>query len=215
MIKAFIFDLDGTVLDTINTITFYVNKTLHKFGYGSITPDQCKYFAGNGARVLIRRTLAYFGISDEDRVTEVLADYDAEYNSSPYHLTSCFPGVPEVLSELRSRGVKLAVISNKQDHITREAIAHFYPDLFDAVVGGRDGVPLKPAPDAPLAIARELGVSPAECAFVGDTSVDVETGRNMGAGAVIGVLWGFRPAEELSAADYVIGDPREMLELKI
>ena len=116
---------------------------------------------------------------------------------------------------LYKHGVKLAVISNKQDPITREAIAHFYPDIFDAVVGGRDGVALKPAADAPLAIARELGVEPRECAFVGDTSVDVETGRNMAAGAVVGVLWGFRPAEELSSADHLIGDPRELLDLKI
>ena len=213
MIKAFIFDLDGTVLDTINTITHYVNKTLQKFGYGSITVEQCKYFAGNGARVLIERTLASLGIDDPTVVSDVLVAYDAEYKSDPYHLTERFHGVPELLSDLRLRGMKLAVISNKQDPITREAIAHFYPDVFDVVVGGRSGVPLKPSPDAPLAIAHELGVLPSECAFVGDTSVDVETGINMGAGLVIGVLWGFRKADELSAASCIVSRPEEIPQL--
>ena len=213
MIKCCVFDLDGTILDTISTITYYVNKTLQKFGYGEITEEQCKHFVGNGARKLIERTLAHFGLTDAELVNTVLDAYDKAYKSAPYHHTDCFPGMAELLLALRARGIKLAVVSNKQDAITREAVSHFYPDTFDAVVGGRDGVALKPAPDAPLALISGLGFSPDEVAFIGDTSVDVETGINMGAGLVIGVSWGFRKIDELSRADAIANHPAEILAI--
>ena len=213
MIKCCIFDLDGTILNTITTITHFVNKTLQKFGYPSITEEQCKYFVGNGARLLITRTLAHFGVTDERAVDAVLEEYDRDYKSDPYHLTSKYDGIDELLSGLRRSGISLAVVSNKQDRIAKDAVAHFFPESFDLVVGGKDGVPLKPAPDAPLSVLAELGFTPDECAFVGDTSVDVQTGKNMNAATVIGVLWGFRKKDELTEADHVVENPREILSI--
>jgi phosphoglycolate phosphatase len=212
MIKCCIFDLDGTVLDTITTITHFVNKALHKFGYGSITVDQCKYFAGNGARTLITRSLGYFGVTDSEEIERVLKVYDADYKADPYYLTERFAGITEALLTLRSRGVTLAVVSNKQDAIVREAIDHFFPEIFDKTAGGKDGIARKPSPDGPLAVLSELGISPEETAFIGDTSIDVETGVNLGAALVIGVLWGFRKRDELSAADVIASEVDEMLE---
>lgn len=213
MIKCCIFDLDGTILNTITTITYFVNKTLQKLGYPTITEEQCKYFVGNGARLLVARTLAHFGNTDNATVDAVLAEYDRDYKSSPYYLTDKYDGIDELLSGLRRAGVSLAVVSNKQDRIAKDAVAHFFPEVFDLTVGGRDGVPLKPAPDAPLAVLSELGFAPDECAFVGDTAVDVQTGKNMGAAAVIGVSWGFRKREELVAADHIVETPAEILAL--
>ena len=199
MIKCCIFDLDGTILDTIATITHFVNKALHKFGYGSITTEEGKYFAGNGARTLITRSLAHFGENDPAIIERVLEYYDAEYSADPYNLTTIFDGIKDLLASLKAKGIALAVVSNKQDHIAKAAVSHFFGDIFDVAAGGRSGVALKPAPDVPLAVLAELGFSPEECAFVGDTSVDVETGRNMNAGLVVGVTWGFRTREELEA----------------
>ncbi len=213
MIKCCIFDLDGTILNTITTITHFVNKTLQKFGYETIAEEQCKYFVGNGARLLITRTLTHLGITDEQTVDTVLDAYDREYKSNPYHLTCKYDGIDELISGLRRAGISLAVVSNKQDRIAKDAVAHFFPDTFDLVVGGRDGVPLKPAPDAPLSVLSALGFSHEECAFIGDTAVDVETGKNMCAAEVIGVCWGFRKREELLAADHIVSDPAEILDI--
>ena len=213
MIKCCIFDLDGTILNTITTITYFVNKTLQKFGYPNITEDQCKYFVGNGARLLITRTLAHFGVTDEKTAGAVLDAYDRDYKSDPYYLTAKYDGIDELLSGLRRAGIRLAVVSNKQDRIAKDAVSHFFPDTFDMVVGGKDGVPLKPAPDAPLSVLTTLGFSPEECAFIGDTAVDVQTGKNMNAARVIGVSWGFRKREELSDADYVADDPAQILRV--
>ena len=210
MIKCCIFDLDGTILDTISTITHFVNKALHKFGYGSITVNEGRYFAGNGARTLITRSLAHFGESDPDLIERVLEYYDGEYNADPYNSTKVFEGINELLMKLKERGIALAVVSNKQDAIAKAAVSHFFPDVFDTVVGGRHGIALKPAPDAPLAVLSELGFTADECAFVGDTSVDVETGRNMSAALVIGVTWGFREREELAEADAIVSHPDEI-----
>ena len=211
MIKCCIFDLDGTILDTIATITHFVNKALHKFGYGSITVDEGRYFAGNGARTLITRSLAHFGESDPAVIEQVLGYYDSVYNADPYYLTTKFDGIDALLSSLKENGIALAVVSNKQDAIVKAAISHFFPDVFDVAAGGKSGIALKPAPDAPLAVLAELGFTAEECAFVGDTSVDVETGINMKAGMVIGVPWGFREREELASADVIASTPAEIL----
>ena len=210
MIKCCIFDLDGTILDTITTIMHYVNKTLHKFGYGSITAEEGKYFVGGGARRLIALSLAHFGESDPAVIDRVLEYYDGEYSADPYYLTTVFEGINELLASLSERGIALAVLSNKQDAITKAAVSHFFPGKFDTVVGGRQGVALKPAPDAAIALISELGYTPSECAFIGDTAVDLETGRNMAAGLVIGVSWGFREREELASADVVVSTAEEV-----
>ena len=215
MIKCCIFDLDGTILDTLSTIVHYVNKTLHKFGYGSISEEEGKYFIGGGARKLIALSLAHFGENDPEIIERVLEYYDGEYRSDPYYLTRVFDGISELLLSLKERGVALAVLSNKQDAITKDAVAHFFPGKFDTVAGGRQGVPLKPAPDAALALISELGYTPEECAFIGDTAVDIETGRNMSAGLVIGVTWGLREREELASADLTASSANDVLSAVI
>lgn len=211
MIKCCIFDLDGTILNTITTITHFVNNTLQKFGYPNITEDQCKHFVGNGARLLITRALAHFGVTDEKTVDTVLDAYDRDYKADPYYLTAKYDGIDALLSGLHRAGIRLAVVSNKQDRIAKDAVAHFFPDTFDLVVGGKDGVPLKPAPDAPVSVLTTLGFTPDECAFIGDTAVDVQTGKNMNAAMAIGVSWGFREREELSDADCIADDPAQIL----
>ncbi len=207
MIKYCIFDLDGTILDTITTITYYVNKTLDGEGLSHITAEQAKVFAGNGAYMLIKRTLAYHGITDEDEVLRVLDIYKRAYDEEPLYLTAPFPGINEALADLKHLGYKLGVVSNKPHTATLPIVEHFFPGLFDGISGALDGVPMKPAPDIPRAILEKMGGKPDECAFVGDTYVDMVTGTNLGAKLRVGVLWGFRNRDELvgAGADVVIG----------
>ena len=212
MIKCCIFDLDGTVLDTISTITHFVNVTLQKHGFSEITEEECKVFVGDGARVLMRRTLASKNVFDEGVVETLLSDYDRAYNSDPLYLTDAFSGICDVLSKLRIDGMKLALLSNKQHGITKNVSERFFPGLFDVVYGGRDGFPLKPDPTVAKSVIEELGVSASETAWVGDTSTDIQTAKNLGASLSIGVLWGFRKKEELilSGADVILEEPREI-----
>ena len=212
MIKCCIFDLDGTILDTITTITYYVNVTLEKNGIPPITEDECKYFAGNGARLLIERSLNSKGIYDEGEISRILAEYVLAYDEAPLHLTAPFRGITEMLSELKASGLKLAVLSNKPDTAVKSIIEHFFPNVFDDAAGGMDGVPLKPDPTAARNILARLAISESETAWVGDTSTDIETGKNLGAAISIGVLWGFRKRDELEAAgaDAIVSDPSEI-----
>ena len=212
MIKACIFDMDGTVLDTISTITYYVNETLKKFGIREISEDECKIFVGNGARVLIERTLKSRGC-DENMLEEVLAVYGAAYDANPVYKTAPYDGILKLLSDLKSRGIKVGIVSNKQDFLTRPLARDFFGELVDLARGGREGVALKPAPDAVLDMLRELSVSPSECAYIGDTGVDMKTGKNTNARLTIGVLWGFRGRDELleNGADVIVSRPEEIL----
>jgi len=213
MIKACIFDLDGTILNTLSTITYYVNRSLEKNGFSPITEDECRSIVGDGARVLLRRAYALRGVYDEELVEGYLKDYLLDYDSDPYLYTAPYEGIREVISALRRAGVLLAVLSNKQDSATVSAVRHFFGEDFALVRGGVDGVPLKPAPDAAFSMLKELGALPEEVAYVGDSEVDVKTAAAFGAGLPIAVLWGFRSSEQLkkAGAETLVSSPSELL----
>lgn len=215
MIKYCIFDLDGTLLNTLPTILYYLNETLLAFGYPAATEEQCKSYVGDGARKLIERALFDRGETNGETVTRILDVYKQAYDSSPLYLTEPYDGIPELIDGLLARGIRMGVVSNKPDFAARSVVSSFFGDSFCRVVGAREGIPLKPSPDAPLTLLDEMGGTPSECAFVGDTSVDILTGKNMKARLSVGVLWGFRDGSELTSAgaDATVNRPEEILSL--
>ncbi len=213
MIKYCIFDLDGTLLNTIKTINYYVNCVLEDECLGSIGEEECKRFVGDGARLLIERALGKFGVNDPERVELVLKKYTSLYDSAPLYLTEVYEGVREELNLLIKGGVKLAVLSNKPDFATKEVVRHFFGDgMFVAVRGAVDGVRLKPDPEAVLSLLDYLGATREETAFVGDTAVDTLTAKNASLALGVGVLWGFRDKAELleNGADVILTAPLEL-----
>ncbi len=215
MIKCCIFDLDGTLLSTLETIRYYVNRTLTKYGYTPITEDECRSFVGAGARVLMTKAFNSRGDLPKEDFERALSEYMADYDSDPYYLTEKYEGIDELINELKSRGIKLAVLSNKPDFATKSAVRHFFDDSFSVVYGGREGIALKPSPEGCLEILSELSSLPSECAYIGDSDVDVITGKNMKAALNVSVSWGFRTKEELEAAgaEHIISSVDEIYSL--
>ena len=214
MIRCCIFDLDGTLLDTLPTIKYHLNSTLAAYGLPPATDEDTKIYIGDGAYQLIYRAFTARGVSDPDVIAKALIEYKAAYDASPYYLTTVYDGIEELLDGLTVSGVTLAVLSNKPDLAAGLVVDRFLPDRFVLVRGGRDGVALKPDPAAALDMLAELGFSPDECAFVGDTSVDITTGGNMGAALSLGVLWGFRDRAELAdaGADIIVEKACDILD---
>lgn len=220
MIKACLFDLDGTLLDTLESIRYYLNRVLEKYGYQPVTTAEAKIFVGNGAKNLVRRALQkgnfdFFSERGKLLFDKIHKEYVEDYDASPFYLTAPYPGISELLKALYSRGIKLAVISNKPDMTVKQLIEMNFENLFEVVYGAREGVPLKPDPAAPIEICKLLGVSPSEVAYVGDTGTDMLTGRAFAARLNIGVSWGFRDAEELfeNGADDVVSTATEIVAL--
>lgn len=213
MIKSCIFDLDGTLLNTLVTIRHYVNETIGELGFSSITVDECRSFIGHGARHLIDSTLKSKGVSDPQLLERVLNAYNAKYDANTLYLTEPYEGIVEMVDTLFASGIRLAVLSNKPDPTTTDIVSKFFPNRFAAVHGGRAGVPLKPDPTALLSTIEELGVSPDEVMYIGDTGVDVLTGLNAKVYKTVGVSWGYRPVRELreSGADAVFDTPTEIV----
>ena len=213
MKKAVIFDLDGTLANTLTSLAYCTNRALEDFGLQAIPQECYKKFVGNGARMQITRALRYAGakeqpspVRDDDGFAAVPCLLD---EVKPY------PGIPELLDTLKEKNIKIAVFSNKPHANTVDVVETLFgKGFFDAVQGQKTNVPKKPAPDGVYAIMERLDVSPEETIYVGDSWVDIETGRAAGNFAV-GVLWGFRDEEELRAhhADAVITAPGELLEL--
>ncbi|PTL83501.1 HAD family hydrolase [Vitiosangium sp. GDMCC 1.1324] len=193
-LRAALFDLDGTLLDSLHDIGAAMNHALATHGLPVHPLAAYRHFVGEGVRVLVSRAVP----ADQEALHEpVLAAYRAFYAEHMLDHTQPYPGIPEVLARLAGEGVKLAVLSNKPDAATRRLVAALLPDVrFGAVYGERAGVPRKPDPTAALGVAAELNVGPGDCAFVGDTAVDMETARAAGMYGV-GVTWGFRDVEEL------------------
>lgn len=210
--SACIFDLDGTLADTLHSIAHFGNGTLEAFGYPPIDPIEYKQLVGNGADLLMRRMLARVGAKlSEEELKRFRAEYDRRYADDPMALVGAYPGLPYVLPRLRESGMKLGVLSNKPDDMTRAIVAGLYPGIFHAVHGQREGIPTKPDPAAVLALAEELGAAPGGALYIGDSGVDMDTAKNAGMDSC-GVLWGFRSKEELleHGAMYLAGDPAEL-----
>ena len=213
MIKCCIFDLDGTLFNTLTTIHHYLNGTLEWDGIEGITREECRLFIGDGARVLIRRSLMRNGIVDEVRGDKLLCEYNRRYNANTLYLTEPYPNIPEMVRELSDMGITLGVLSNKPDETVGLIMDKFFSKSFKISRGGLDGVPLKPSPDGLLRLIDELGCDPSEVMYVGDTGVDIKTGRRAGVALTVGVGWGFRSVTELSdtGADIIVNDPMEIV----
>jgi phosphoglycolate phosphatase len=207
-IKAVLFDLDGTLLDTIDDIADSANYTLERFGYPTHPVGAYRYFVGQGADYLLDAI-----VPDSARVPENMKSlkkvYVERYNAHSLDKTRPYDGIAEAVKKLREAGLKLAVISNKPEEATKKTVLSMFPEgMFDFIAGAKPEVPLKPDPAIVRAVLDEFGISPDEAFFVGDTSVDLATAKNAGCPSV-GVTWGFRP-EEAETADFVIRDPSEL-----
>ena len=214
IIKCAVFDLDGTLLNTIKTINHYLNFALSSYGLDSVSEDDCMRFVGDGAVKLIERALERVG-AEQKHFAPVFKTYNDAYNASPYYLTTVYDGIPEMLSALKGRGIKLAVLSNKPDLAVRLAVENFLPEVFDIVHGGRDNIPLKPDPSALFDILSSLGVSPTEAAYIGDSEPDVLTAKNAEIALPISVTWGFRSVDQLKSAgaEIIVNTPDAITEI--
>lgn len=207
--KAILFDMDGTLLDTLSDMTDAVNHVLTAHGYPARTAEEVRSFVGNGAARLIARAVPE-GLPDEETAA-VLAEYRAWYEAHSCIKTAPYPGIPAALAVLRREGARLAVVSNKPDGATRALAAKFFPDLL--AFGQTQGVPTKPAPDMVYRALNALGVEPESAVYVGDSEVDVATAKNAGL-PLVAVSWGFRGREALltAGAETVADNAAELLE---
>ena len=176
-VKAVIFDMDGTVANTLTSIAGFGNAALEAHRLKTFPVDRYRTFVGNGADILMRRMLtAAKGTYTEEDVKALRKTYDALYESDPTKDVTPYPGIVELLQKMRENNVKAAVLSNKPDNMTCYIAEKLFTGLFDVVHGQREGVPKKPDPSAALLLCEELGVTPAECLYVGDSGVDMQTG---------------------------------------
>ena len=212
MIKAFVFDLDGTLLHTLPDMAKAANDALEHYGFP--THDLCEYekYMGNGGWKMIHRAVP--PNATPEQCGQVFDLWRELYMGSDYALTHPFPGIESVLRELLSRGEMIAVLSNKFDEGARYLVERHFPGMFQAVRGDKPPAPRKPDPTTLLDMLGFLGVAPDEVAYVGDAKVDVEVARNAGVMAV-GVSWGYDGADPLpvGSVDAYIHDPSELIAL--
>lgn len=207
-----IFDLDGTLLDTVADLANATNQALGQCGYPTHPVEAYYQFVGNGINKLFARALPAEH-SDEENVLRIRSLFVPYYNAHNADCSRPYPGVVELLRTLEKKGVKLAVASNKYHEATLKLVHHFFPDIhFAAVYGQRDGVPIKPAPDVVFDILQDTGVSKEETLYVGDSGVDMLTACHAEVESV-GVTWGFRSEEELREhkATHVVHGAEEIL----
>lgn len=213
--RAVLFDLDGTLLDTLQDLAEAMNSVLRRSGFAPHPLEAYKYFVGDGMATLVRRALPETYGNDEATASACLVAMKEEYRRRWTEQTRPYPGIPELLTQLAARGIQLSVLSNKPDEFTRLMVERLLPGWqFACVFGERPGVPRKPDPTAALEIAERCRVPVEAFAYLGDTATDMITATAAGMYA-IGVLWGFRPAAELTAsgARTLIGKPADFLDL--
>jgi phosphoglycolate phosphatase len=206
-----LFDLDGTLLNTIKDIATAVNFALLKSGYPTHEVEEFKYFVGNGTDIMLKRALPE-GRKGKEYIEKIKTIYVEYYDRHSDVFTAAYDGIPELLKSLKEKGVKLGVTSNKIDCMVGLVIKNYFPDCFDVIIGQGDDIPPKPDPAMVISAMDLLGVSADECLYVGDSGVDALTGKNANI-FTIGVKWGFRTEKELleNGADAVISHPIELL----
>ena len=210
--RAVLFDLDGTLADTLADLANAVNHALTTLGCPTHPTNQYRYMVGDGARNLCQRALP---TGKQDLVDEALRLMREHYDAHCFDETKLYPGILDLVSALTERRYKMAVLSNKPDHFTKRMVAHYFPSSpFDAVHGQAPGQPIKPDPAVALQIAAELAIPVSEWLYLGDTNTDMRTATAAGMYPV-GVLWGFRDREELveCGAKTLIEKPGDLLRL--
>lgn len=207
-----IFDLDGTLLNTLDDLSDSVNVIMKQYGYPEHSREQIRTFVGNGIGKLIERSIP--GGRENDRFDQVLADFRDYYTGHCKIKTKPYDGVLDLMRALSERGCKLAIVSNKNDAAVRELNEIYFARYTGAVIGDREGVKRKPAPDLVFAALKKLGSAKENAVYIGDSEVDYETAKNSGLDCIL-VSWGFRDRELLeSFEDAVVVDRcEEILEL--
>lgn len=208
MIKAVVFDLDGTLLNTLVDLKESTNFALRKFNYPERTLEEVRCFVGNGVRKLIERAVP----EDCKNIDECLEVFKNNYSENMYNHTQAYNGILKILEELHKDKVKIGVVSNKFDSAVKELCKKYFGDLVDTAIGQNDDVPKKPAPDGVLKAMKILGSDKNSTIYAGDSDVDVQTAKNAGL-KCIGVTWGFRTKDYLKGADFIVDSPDEILKI--
>ncbi len=209
---AVIFDLDGTILDTLEDLKNSVNYALSKNNLPQRSLENVRSFVGNGIKLLIERAVPTG--TDEAVFNKCFNDFKCHYRDNSANNTKPYDGVVELLTDLKNQGYKLAVVSNKADFAVQILIADYFDGLFDYAVGERDGIRRKPYPDSVDSALEFLGVDKSKAVYVGDSEVDVETARNSGLPCVA-VTWGFRDKGVLESLnpEYIIDKPSQLADI--
>jgi phosphoglycolate phosphatase len=210
--NTYIFDLDGTLLDTLTDLAASTNYALRTHGMPEHTIDEVRRFVGNGVRKLMERAVP--DGADNPLFDEAFATFRQYYMEHSIDTTRPYEGVPEMLAALKAKGCHLAVVSNKMMAATQELCRHFFPETIEVAIGENEaeGIRKKPAPDTVIAALRQLGVGEEGAVYVGDSDVDIDTARNSNL-PCISVLWGFRDRDFLlqHGASTLISAPKELL----
>ena len=212
-IRGVLFDLDGTLLNTLPDLTFISNQTMKEAGYPTHTEDEVKWYIGNGVELLFKRSLPPDVQLSEEEYQALFAKMRANYLKYQNTLTEVYPGIEEMLKALKEMGVKSAIVTNKMDSAAKEVQKKYFGDLIDYSIGARDDLRLKPYPDQGMEALKVLGLKPEECIYVGDSDTDIETGNNLRMPS-IGCAWGFRGEEFLKehGAVHIARVPADIVE---
>ena len=211
--RLIVFDLDGTLLNSLEDLADSANWVLEQHGFPTHPVDAYRYFVGDGVRKLIERILPQEERT-EARIEQCRQEFVAYYKVHMEDKTSVYKGITELLTELKKRRLKVAVATNKVHIAVKPLMEKYFPGIqFDSMIGQREGVPVKPAPQIMYDILKETGCEPSETLHVGDTATDMQLAHNAGI-TPVGVLWGYRPLEELqeAGARYIIEHPLELLK---
>jgi len=213
--KLCIFDLDGTTADSVGAIAHTANQCLELYGLKANPVEDYKMFAGEGQYELIKRALKAAGDNELKLYEQVMPKYIELFKTGCIYNVKSYPGVIEMLKEMKQKEIKLAILSNKQNDNTVNVVEKIFgKGFFDVILGQKDTHNRKPSPEGAFILMKEFKVESGECLYVGDTATDIETGINAGLDTV-GVTWGFRTREELifAKAKYIVDEPKEILKL--